>query len=136
VKWLDTAQHHVQNHACAPDIHLLVVLGLRKDLGGTERDRASLRDQFLALASFSGNIEVQQIHDVFRRNQEVLRFDVPMDYLVLMKVFNSPQNLLEYCLGLELSVELERLPGDLVEDLLPLDILHYEVHFAGDLIFK
>jgi hypothetical protein len=114
VKWLVATKHHVEDNTCAPDVNLLVILGLSEDLGGAELDCASLSNQFLALASLPGNIKVQQKNYVICRDQQILRFYISVYNRVLMEVLNSAKYLFENTLSLQLCVQLQTLIRDLV----------------------
>lgn len=47
IKWLLSTEHHVQNCASRPNIHLLIILILQKNLRRRKRDRARLGHHLL-----------------------------------------------------------------------------------------
>ena len=53
-----------------------------------------------------------------------------MYYSLLMKIRDTTENLLKNTLGLELGVEFLWLFGNLIKDLLPVNVLHHEMHFS------
>ena len=53
-----------------------------------------------------------------------------MHYSLLMEIGDTTEYLLENTLSLELCVELLWLLGNLIKDLLAINVLHHKMHFS------